>query len=120
MSATPRADLVLPELLQGQWTTAVICTFGADLTFFETRLLHQLAQVPLRLVLADDEQLAPTLAEAARTGQRHRLANKAYVAAPVRHGRAAHGKLVLLLGPSEGLLVVGFRQSRVRGVRGPR
>ena len=119
MSATPRADLVLPELLQGQWTTAVICTFGADLTFFETRLLHQLAQVPLRLVLADDEQLASTLAEAARTGQRHRLANKAYVAAPVRHGRAAHGKLVLLLGPSEGLLVIGSGNLGYEGYAAP-
>lgn len=104
---TPTADLVIPELLQGQWTTALICTYGADLTFFETRLLGQLAQIPLRIVLADDVHLAETLAESARTGQRHRFANRSYVAAPVRHPRAAHSKLIALLGPTNGLLVVG-------------
>jgi hypothetical protein len=107
MSATPRPQVVIPELLQGQWTTALICTFGANLTFFETRLANQLAQVPLRIILADGERLAATLDEAARTGQRHGLANKAYIAAPVRHPRAAHAKLMLLLGPASGRLIVG-------------
>ena len=107
MNAAPRPSVVIPELLQGQWTTALICTFGVNLTFFETRLMSQLAQVPLRIILADDQQLASTLGEAARTGQRHRLANKAYVAAPIRHPRAAHGKLMLLLGPASGRLIVG-------------
>ena len=107
MSAASRPDVVVPELLQGQWTTALICTFGVNLMFFETRLMSQLAQVPLRIILADGDQLASTLGEAARTGQRHRLANKAYVAAPIRHPRAAHGKLMLLLGPASGRLIVG-------------
>jgi hypothetical protein len=107
MNAAPRPSVVIPELLQGQWTTTLICTFGVNLTFFETRLMSQLAQVPLRIILADDQQLASTLCEAARTGQRHRLANKAYVAAPIRHPRAAHGKLMLLLGPASGRLIVG-------------
>ncbi|MFI6678739.1 hypothetical protein [Kribbella sp. NPDC050470] len=84
-----------------------MCTFGANLTFFETRLMSQLAQVPLRIILADGHQLANSLREAARTGQRHRLANKAYVAAPVRHTGAAHGKMILLLGPASGRLIVG-------------
>ena len=107
MSTTPRPSVVVPDLLQGQWTTALICTFGVDLTFFETRLLSQLAQVPLRIILADGQRLAATLGEAARTGQRHRLANKAYVAAPIRHHHAAHAKLMLLLGPTAGRLIVG-------------
>lgn len=107
MNAVPRPSVVVPELLQGQWTTTLICTFGVNLTFFETRLMSQLAQVPLRIILADDQQLASVLGEAARTGQRHRLANKAYVAAPIRHRRAAHGKLMLLLGPASGRLIVG-------------
>lgn len=115
----PRGDVVIPELLQGQWTTALICTYGVDLTFFETRLLGQLAQIPLRIVLADDGQLAESLAESARTGQRHRLANKAYVAAPVRHPRAAHGKLIALLGPSSGLLVVGSGNLGYEGYAAP-
>jgi hypothetical protein len=107
VNAKPRPKVVIPELLQGQWTTALICTFGVNLTFFETRLMSQLAQVPLRIILADNERLVATLDEAARTGQRHRLANKAYIAAPIRHPRAAHGKLMLLLGPASGRLIVG-------------
>lgn len=117
--STPSADIVIPEILQGQWTTALICTYGADLTFFETRLLGQLAQVPLRILLVDDAHLADILAESARTGQRHRLANKAYVAAPVRHPRAAHGKLIALLGPSNGLLVVGSGNLGYEGYAAP-
>lgn len=62
MSTAPRPRVVIPELLQGQWTTALICTFGVSLTFYETRLMSQLGQVPLRIILADDEQLASTLA----------------------------------------------------------
>ena len=116
---TPTSDLVIPELLQGQWTTALICTYGADLTFFETRLLGQLAQIPLRIVLADDVRLAKTLAESARTGQRHRFANRSYVAAPVRHPRAAHGKLIALLGPTNGLLVVGSGNLGYEGYAAP-
>lgn len=119
MSATPRPSVVIPELLQGQWTTALICTFGANLMFFETRLMGQLAQVPLRIILADSEQLASALGEAARTGQRHRLANKAYVVAPVRHPRAAHGKLMLLLGPSSGRLIVGSGNLSYDGYASP-
>ena len=47
MKTTHRPAVVVPELLQGEWTTALICTFGANLTFFETRLMSQLAQTPL-------------------------------------------------------------------------
>ena len=119
MNEAPRPDLVLPELLQGQWTTALICTYGADLTFFETRLLSQLAQIPLRIILADNERLASTLEEASRTGQRHRLANKAYVAAPIRHRRSAHAKLILLLGPSNGLMIVGSGNLGYEGYAAP-
>jgi hypothetical protein len=119
VSAAPRRDVVLPELLQGQWTTALICTYVADLTFFENRLLSQLAQVPLRVIMADDERLASTLGEAARTGQRHRLANRAYVAAPLRHPRSARAKLILLLGPSNGLLIVGSGNLGYEGYAAP-
>ena len=107
MSPTTNHSLVIPELLQGQWTSAIICTFTANLTFFETRLVSQLAQVPLRAILADTRQLTEKFGEAARTNQRHRLANKAYVAAPIRHPHAAHGKMMLLLGPTAGRLIVG-------------
>lgn len=119
MSAGPHRAIVLPELLQGQWTTGVICTYGADLAFFETRLLSQLAQIPLRIVMVDDVRLASTLNEAARTGQRHRLANRAYVAAPVRHPRSAHAKLILLLGPSNGLVIVGSGNLGYEGYAAP-
>lgn len=119
MSAAAHPDLVLPGLLQGQWTTAVISSFTADLTFFESRLLGQLAQIPLRIVLVDDQRLASTLDEASRTGQRHRLANKAYVAAPIRHPRSAHAKLVLLLGPANGLMIVGSGNLGYEGYAAP-
>ena len=107
---TPRiapASLVLPELIQGSWTSAVILTYGADSFFFEGILIGQLAQVPLRAILADGRHVDKTFQEAADTGQRLRMANRTYLAAPIRHARAAHAKLILLLGPHSGQLVVG-------------
>lgn len=119
MSASPSPGLVLPDLLQGNWTAVLICTYSADLTFLETRLLSQLAQIPLRIVLADQKQLRRSFDEAARTGQRRRHANKAYVAAPVRHPRSAHAKLIVLLGPTSGLLVVGSGNLGYEGYAAP-
>lgn len=105
-SAVP-SQLVVPELLQGQWSSLVILTFGAELGFFETSLLGQLSQVPLRVILADGEQLGAKLAEATATGQRWRRANRTYVAGPIRHQLSAHAKVIMLAAEREGLLVVG-------------
>lgn len=103
----PSADLVIPELLQGQWSSALILTFGADLGFFEAHLLSQLAAVPLRIILADDERLNEKFAEAGETGQRLRRANRTYVAGAIRHPGSAHAKVILLTAEREGLLVIG-------------
>ncbi|GAA0553602.1 hypothetical protein [Actinomadura livida] len=105
--STVPAQLVVPELLQGPWSSLVILTFGAELGFFENRLLSQLSQVPLRVILADGEQLGAKLAEAAATGQRWKRANRTYVAGPIRHQRSAHAKVIMLTAEQEGLLVVG-------------
>ncbi len=100
-------DLVVPELLQGQWSSALILTFGADLGFFESRLLSQLAAVPLRVILADDDRLNEKFTEALETGQRLRRTNRTYLAAAIRHSGSAHAKVILLTAQREGLLVVG-------------
>src|SRR5215211_4315452 len=90
------ASLVLPELIQGPWTSLVVLTYGADLTFFDSHLLRQLSHVPLRVILADGRCLAETLRGDAATGQLHRHANRSYLVAPIRHARPAHAKVVLL------------------------
>jgi len=70
--------------------------------------MSQLAQVPLRIILADDQQLAFTLGEG---GQKLVSAiaspTRRTSQPPIRHPRAAHGKLMLLLGPESGRLIVG-------------
>ncbi len=101
------ASVVLPELIQGPWTSLVVLTYGADLTFFDSHLLRQLSQVPLRIILADSVRLAETLSEAAATGQSHKHANRSYLVAPIRHARAAHAKVVLLTSRSAGRLLIG-------------
>src|SRR5947199_9693614 len=101
------ASLVLPELIQGPWTSLVVLTYGADLTFFDSHLLRQLSQVPLRIILADSVCLAETLREAAATGQNHKHANRSYLVAPIRHARAAHAKVVLMTSKGAGRLLIG-------------
>jgi len=94
-------------MLQGSWSSAVIVTYGANLSFFETRILNQLSQVPVRIVLADRDQLGSTLDEARRNGYHLPQLNRTYVAAPIRHSAAAHVKAILLLGPTDGRLLIG-------------
>jgi hypothetical protein len=105
-TATPEA-ITIPDLLQGPWTSAVVLTYSANLAFFESKLLSQLSQIPLRVILADQRRLADLFTEAADTGQRLRMANRAYVAGPIRHNRAAHAKAIVLTSAKEGLLIVG-------------
>jgi hypothetical protein len=104
--SVPRS-ITIPDLLQGTWTSLVVLTYGANLGFFESRLLGRLAQIPLRVVLADQHRLEDRLLEAAATGQRLRMANRTYVAGPIRHPRAAHAKAILLANATEGLLLIG-------------
>jgi hypothetical protein len=105
-AALPEA-VTIPDLLQGPWTSVVVLTYSANLAFLESRLLSQLSQVPLRVVLADQKRLADHFNEAADTGQQLRSANRTYVAGPIRHNRAAHAKAILLTSATEGLLIVG-------------
>lgn len=100
-------SIVLPNLIQGPWTSLLVLTYSANLAFFENQLLRQLSQVPLRLVLADDQRLGETLREAADTGQRLRNANRSYLLAPIRHSHAAHTKLILLSRANAGRLLIG-------------
>ncbi|WP_114201977.1 hypothetical protein [Janibacter anophelis] len=106
-ASTQDSTLVLPDLIQGQWTSAVILTYGADLAFFEAQLMGQLGQVPLRVILSDGQQFTKKLNEAASTGQRLRGLNRSYLGAPIRHMQAAHAKLILLLSHQEGLMIAG-------------
>lgn len=103
----PVPAIQLPDLLQGQWTSVLILTYGVDLDFLERRVLSQLPRVPLRVVLADGVRLAHQFADAARTGQSVRQANRSCLIGPIRHHRAAHAKAILLMSKSDGLLLVG-------------
>ncbi len=51
------SPFVLPDHIQGEWSAAVLLTYTANLGFFESQLLPQLSQVPIRIVLADSERL---------------------------------------------------------------
>lgn len=99
-------SITIPDVLHGSWTSLVVLTYGANLGFFESRLLGQISQIPLRVVLADGVSLRERLVEAANTGQRLR-ANRTYIAGPIHHPRAAHAKAILLADGVKGMLLVG-------------
>src|SRR5262249_8495875 len=99
--------LRVPEALTGPYEHALICTYGAPLTFYEQDLWRKLGRARNRIVLADQIRLAETLVEAADAGTRLRHLNIDYVASPITSPHAAHAKLVLLAGPDAGLLLVG-------------
>ncbi len=107
-AVTPEpTKLKLPDLIQGKWASAIILTYGADLSFFQRYLTPQLSQVPLRLILADGSHLPELLRNAAEEAGLLRQINRSYLVAPIRHPRAAHAKIILLAGPSTGRLLIG-------------
>lgn len=98
--------LQLPTLFDGDWDSALIVTYGADLEFYERDLLRQLARARNRIVLADARQVSRKLADPL-VREQLRQVNRTYVLAPLRVERAAHAKLILLLTEDRGLLAVG-------------
>jgi hypothetical protein len=113
-----QAPFLLPAYLTGQWSAAIVLTYSVDLNFFESQLLHQLSEVPIRIVLADDEQLNATLQHALGDGLDLHRANRTYVVSPIRHSAAAHAKAVMLLGPSRGWMAVGSGNLNLDGYAG--
>ncbi len=101
---TPR--IKVPTLFDGDWDSVLICTYGADLAFYERDLWRQLERARNRIVLADGKQVARKLIDPEGRAQLRQV-NRTYVLAPMRIDRAAHAKLILLLREDRGLLAVG-------------
>ncbi|WP_421121676.1 hypothetical protein ACE2AJ_09785 [Aquihabitans daechungensis] len=109
---TPR--IKVPTLLDGGWDSALICTYGADLEFYERDLLRQIDRAKNRIIFADARQVARKLSNPdVRSGLRH--INRTYVLAPITTAGAAHVKLILLLNEDRGLLAIGSGNLGMRG-----
>ena len=96
----------IPTLFDGDWDSALIMTYGADLEFYEHHLLPLLSRSRNRVIFSDGRQTARRFTDADSRAQLRQV-NRTYVVAPVQAGRAAHAKLILLLGEDRGLLAVG-------------
>ncbi len=110
--------VAVPILFDGDWDSALIFTYGADLAFYERDLLRQLHTTKNRLVFADHKQMARELLDS-ESGSQLRQVNRSYVLAPLRVDRAAHAKLILLLRDDRGLLAVGSGNLGMRGYAEP-
>ena len=103
----PVERVSIPEVLSRPRDHAVICTFGANLDFYEGPLWRHISRARNRVVLADDVVLAGQLADLASGGSRLRHINRRYLATPITNERSAHAKLILLVDASGGTLLVG-------------
>lgn len=99
--------LSLPEVLAKPRDHIVICTFGAQLDFYEGPLWRYVSRAHNRIVLADDVILASQLADFASGGSRLRHVNRHYLVTPITNVGSAHAKLVLLADAAGGTLLVG-------------
>lgn len=98
--------ITVPTLFDGDWDSVIICTYGADLAFYERDLWRQVQRARNRLIFADGRQVTRQLIDP--EGRAHlRQVNRTYVLAPMRTEHAAHAKLILLLREDRGLLSVG-------------
>ncbi len=103
----PVERISIPEVLSRPRDHAIVCTFGANLDFYEGPLWRHISRARNRVVLADDVVLAGQLADLASGGSRLRHINRHYVATPITNERNAHAKLILLVDGSAGTLLVG-------------
>ena len=114
MAADPLAPLNLADEITGPWRHAVFTTFGVDLGFFEQAVLPLIPRARARVVLADHDHLLGHQSVAVRDGiVRHW--NHSYLASGIRHGHAAHTKLILLTTSDRGRLFVGSGNLGVSG-----
>lgn len=107
--------LNIPEALSRPRDHAVICTFGAQLDFYEGPLWRHISRARNRVVLADDIVLARQLADLASGGSRLRHINRHYLAVPITNERSAHAKLILLVDQAGGSLLVGSGNVSIDG-----
>ena len=97
----------VPDVLARPRDHAVICTFGADLAFYEGPLWRHIARARNRIVLADDLMLARQMSDLAAGGSRLRHVNINYLVSPITNPRRAHAKLILLTDATGGTLLIG-------------
>lgn len=104
----------VPRLFDGDWDSAIICSYGADLTFFEHDLWRQLHRTKNRIVLADRQQVDRRLRDTGRLNQPRHL-NHSYALARVISDHAAHAKLILMMRHDSGVLAVGSGNLSLNG-----
>jgi hypothetical protein len=105
----------VPDVLAKPRDHAVICTFGADLAFYEGPLWRHIARARNRVVLADELMLARQLSDLAAGGSRLRHVNINYLVSPITNPRSAHAKLILLTDTTGGTLLVGSGNVSIDG-----
>ncbi|MEZ4711085.1 MAG: hypothetical protein R3A44_28060 [Caldilineaceae bacterium] len=100
-------DLKLPESLAGPWHHALFMTYNLDLPFFERTLWRQLrASCRNKIVLADGMRYLAACEDWARDGSVRHL-NQLYIGDGIFGVQSAHAKLILLVNPKAGRLLVG-------------
>jgi hypothetical protein len=114
MRTTGTGRINLAEELRGIWDHAIITTFSTDLGFFERAILPMLSGTRGRLLLVDSDHLLGFQASAARE-RLVRSLNRGYLASAIATPAAAHAKVVLLLGPDKGRLLVGSGNLGLKG-----
>ncbi|MBI3944030.1 MAG: hypothetical protein HY326_13520 [Chloroflexi bacterium] len=100
-------ELKLPEELDGPWEHALILSYGLDLPFFESTLWRQFkGSCRNKIILPDGRMYLEALSDYARDRQ-VRYVNQLYIAEGIFVPQAAHAKLILLVNPEQGRLLVG-------------
>ncbi len=100
---------LLDALFEHQdYFASIFLAYGADLAFFEEAILHRLWQNGCRdnLVFVDAERYADTIRDMSGTVT---WVGRRYLLTPIRVGssQSFHPKLIMLLGPERGRLLVG-------------
>lgn len=104
----------IPDLFAGDYEHVVITTFSAQLAFYERALVRSMRGARTQILLVDRDELRSEIADRAEEDSLLYV-NREYLAVPVRSPGGAHAKLILLIGPKKGVLLVGSGNLGLRG-----
>ncbi len=108
-------SIELPKRLEGDWEHAFLFTYSLDVPFFENLLRRQFSEQCRNQVILSDSRSFLKACRSYTGDRRVKYMNQTYVVDSINCHRAAHMKIIMLVNPESGRLLVGSGNLNYQG-----